>query len=140
VLILRNEALDREAAMTPTARTLAECRKRGWVAQVVEQTIPRTFIKRDLFGIIDVIALVPRSCLCLACKVGGACTLPTVSAHIVGIQATSGTNHAARREKALAESRLKAWRDAGGKFEIWSWSKAGARGKRKTWTLRTEGL
>lgn len=143
-------------SMSPTARTLKECRKRGWIAQVVEQTIPRTFIKRDLFGIIDVIAVTPSKK-----AIGGLCcvykqpydakpgehtcdscgTTNTVTpGEIIGIQATSGTNHAARRDKALAEPRLQAWLDAGGRFAIWSWRKAGARGKRKTWTLWAEGI
>lgn len=140
--------------VSPTARTLAECKKRGWIAQVVEQTIPRTFIKRDLFGIIDVIAVTPGRV-----NIGGLCcvykqpfdakpgehtcdscgtTNALVPGEIIGIQATSGTNHAARREKALSEPRLRAWIDAGGRFEIWSFSKTGVRGKRKKWTLRTE--
>lgn len=78
--------------MTPTARTLAECRKRGWIAQVVEQTIPRTFIKRDLFGCIDIVAVTPEG--------------------IVGIQATSnltGGNHGMRVQKILAEPRMREW-------------------------------
>lgn len=106
--------------MSPSARTLAELRRRKWVAQSVEQTIPRTFIKRDLFGIIDLIALSPDG--------------------ILGIQVTSGANHAARRTKALAEPRLLVWLGVGGLFEIWSWSKRGARGMRKQWKLRAERL
>lgn len=140
--------------MSPTARALAECRKRGWVAQVVEQTIPRTFIKRDLFGVIDIIAVKPTKeqigGLCCVYKrpygaLPGAFTCPEcgllntrIPGEIIGIQATSGTNHAARIAKAKAEPRLRHWVDAGGRFEIWSWAKRGARGKRKTWTLRTE--
>jgi hypothetical protein len=107
---------------SPTQRTLAECRKRGWPAQVVEQTIPRTFIKRDLFGCIDIVAIARDT------------------SRIVGIQVTSGTNHAARMAKARAEPRVQAWVAAGGVFEVWSWAKRGARGKRKAWTLRVEAL
>jgi hypothetical protein len=108
--------------MSPTARTLAECKRRGWIAQVVEQTIPRTFIKRDLFGIIDIIAITDQGPL----------------SEIIGIQVTSGTNHAARVAKARREPRLSAWLGGGARFEVWSWSKRGARGKRKAWTLREE--
>lgn len=111
--------------MSPTARTLAECRKRGWIAQVVEQTIPRTFIKRDLFGCIDIIAVAkPLN------DAGG----------IIGIQVTSGSNHAARLAKAKAEPRIAAWLSAGAKFFVWSWAKQGARGERKRWMLREESL
>ena len=106
--------------MTPTARSLAELRRRGLTAQVVEQTIPRTFIKRDLFGVIDIVAM-------------GA-------GHIFGIQCTSGTNHAARRAKILAEPRAMEWLRCGGKLEIWSWAKRGERRKQKRWTLRVEEI
>ena len=106
--------------MTPTARSLAELRKRGVVAQVVEQTIPKMFIKRDVFGVIDIIAM------------GGG--------HIVGIQATSGSNHAARVAKILEEPRARQWIENGGRLQVWSWSKRGERGKRKLWTLRIEEI
>jgi hypothetical protein len=114
------------AEVSPTARTLAECKRLGWVAQVVEQTVrgwqgsgPRMF-KRDLFGVIDIVAATPE---CL-----------------LGIQCTSGNNHAARMTKAIEEPRLRAWMVAGGRFEVWSWARRGERGKRKLWTLRRERL
>lgn len=105
---------------SPTARTLDECRKRGWICQVVEQTIPKLFIKRDLFGVIDVVAVTPRG--------------------ILGIQATSGTNHAARMDKALSEPRLRAWLAAGARFEVWSWRKAAKRVQGRLWTLREDEI
>lgn len=106
--------------MSPTQRTLAECRKRGWTAQVVERFNSYTKRRIDLFGVIDLVVITP----------GG----------ILGIQTTSGSggNHSARMLKARTEPRLRLWLEAGGKFEVWSWAKRGARGKRKTWTLRTE--
>jgi hypothetical protein len=104
--------------ISPNARALAECRRRGWPAQTVEQRIPHTFITRDLFGVIDIVALAgPR---------------------IIGIQVTSGSNHAARIAKIAAEPRARAWCEAGGKIEVWSWSKRGAKGKRKVWTMREQ--
>ena len=106
--------------MTPTARTLAECKRRGWIAGVVERRIPYKPISIDLFGCIDIVVAMPDG--------------------IVGIQACAGASHAARRAKALAEPRLAAWLAAGARFEVWSWSKRGGRGKRKTWQLRAESL
>jgi hypothetical protein len=108
---------------SPTQRTLAECKKRGWTAQVVERF--NTFTKRriDLFGVIDIIAITPEG--------------------IMAIQATSGQtggNHSTRMAKIKAEPRAKQWIDAGGKFEVWSWAKRGAAGKRKLWTLRVEAV
>jgi hypothetical protein len=116
--------MTRKSSISPTARSLVECRKRGWQAQVVEQTIPRTFIKRDLFGFIDIVAIVPGRGL-------------------VGIQATGGTNsgnHNMRVKKILAEPRAAQWLHAGGSIEVWSWAKRGGRGDRKLWTLREQAI
>lgn len=107
-------------ATSPTKRSLDECKRRGWIAAVVEQTIPRTFIKRDMFGCIDIVAIAPDG--------------------IIGIQATSnnGGNHSARIAKIHAEPRMQSWCKAGARLLVWSWAKRGARGERKLWTLREE--
>ncbi len=124
----------RKSSTSPTQRTLAECRKRGWIAQVVEQHIPfpKPFgTKRDLFGVIDIVAIVTTD------------TMVAVGCSLIGIQATSaltGGNHAARRHKILAEPRARQWLEAGGRLELWSWSKRGDRGKAKRWTLRVEAF
>jgi hypothetical protein len=103
---------------SPTARSLAECKKRQWPAQVVERFNTWSKKRIDLFGVIDIVAITPSG--------------------ILGIQATSGSNHSARVAKALEEPRLRAWLAAGGKFAVWSWAKKGEREKRKLWTLREE--
>lgn len=108
----------RKKGKSPSARTIQELRDIGYHAQSVEQTIPRTFIKRDLFGCIDIIAVHPDH------------------KSIVGIQATSATNHSDRKKKALAEPRLLAWLAAGGRFVIYSWRQA-ANGK---WVARIEDI
>ncbi len=123
----------RKKSTSPTARTLAECRKRGWIAGVVERRIPfpkpmgTTF---DLFGVIDIIAIDPSR---------------PVGQRTIGIQATTngsgkgkGGRHAEHRTKILAEARALVWVEAGNPLELWSWSPAGAKGKRKLWTLRVE--
>jgi hypothetical protein len=94
--------------MTPTARTLVELRAHGWLPAVVESWIPHANIRQDLYGCIDV----------LACKPGEP---------ILAIQATSGSNHAARVAKAKAEPRLIVWLQAGGTFAVWSWDKVEGR-------------
>lgn len=104
--------------MTPTQRTLAECRRRQWTAQVVERWNPHARIRQDLFGVIDIIALTPDG--------------------ILGIQACAGASHAARLAKVRAEPRMAHWLEAGGLIAVWSWAKRGERGKRKLWTLREE--
>lgn len=102
---------------SPTARTLAECRKRGWEAGVVERWIHASKIRQDLFGVIDLIALDDKpGCL--------------------GIQATSTGNMVARINKAKAEPRLRTWLERGNRFVVWGWAKRGPAGKRKLWRLR----
>jgi hypothetical protein len=104
---------------SPTSRSLEYARETlGWIPGVVERYVHQIHKKYDLFGCIDIIAL--------------------CGDRIMGIQATSGSNHAARVAKALKEPRLRAWLAAGGLFEVWSWSKQGKRGRRKTWTLRRQ--
>lgn len=123
-------------ASKPTQRTLEYLRDQGITAQVVERWLPHCKRRLDLFGCIDLVAL--------------PCVLSTqllARPIILGIQTTSGDNHAKRAIKALAEPRLRLWLEAGGRFEIWSWSKKvagtnkdGKRSKVKTWQLRREEL
>lgn len=106
--------------MSPTARSLAECKRRGYPAQVVERFCIYSKRRIDLFGVIDIVAITPDG--------------------ILGIQACAGSSHATRRTKALAEPRMHAWVEAGGLFAVWSWAKRGDRGARKLWTLRSEDV
>jgi hypothetical protein len=105
---------------SPTARSLALLRRRGYAAEKVEQRLPRGFVTRDLFGCIDLVA----------CRPG----------EIVGIQTTSRSNLAARRTKALGCPGLVAWLQAGGRFVLHGWGKVGARGFRKTWQVSEQWL
>lgn len=106
---------------SPTQRALADLRKLGFTAAVVERWNPHAKIRQDLFGCIDIIAVFPGF-------------------GVLAVQATSGEggNHAARRAKAIAEPRLRKWIESGGRFEVWSYRKAGARETRKLWTLRRD--
>ncbi len=104
--------------MSPTARTLQFLRSAGITCQVVEKWNPHAKVRQDLFGCIDILAMLPKM------------------KQILGIQATSGSNHSARMRKAMEEPKLHEWLRAGGHFVVWSWSKTGAKGKRKVWTPR----
>lgn len=119
----------RRSSTSPTKRTLAECRLRGWAAQVVERWnmfgAGGRGVRVDLFGVIDLVAIVPSG------ETPGA---------ILGVQACAGASHSDRRNKILAEPRARAWVEAGGRLELWSWSKRGDRGKAKRWTLRVEAF
>lgn len=107
--------------MTPTARTLKLARELGFEAGVVERYNSFTKQRYDLYGCIDLILMKPG--------VG-----------IIGVQACAGSSHAARRSKIMAEPRMRTWIESGGRLEIWSFSKRGERGKRKTWTVRREEI
>lgn len=104
--------------MSPTQRALAELKKQGVTCQVVEKWNPYAKIRQDLFGCIDIVALMENS--------------------IFGIQVTSGSNHSQRILKIKAEPRLYSWLRHGGRLQVWSYSKKGKKGERKLWTLRKE--
>ena len=109
--------------VTPSARSLAECKKRGWRAQVVERRVPYTKTTIDLFGFGDIVAL------------DGA-------PGVLMIQATSTPNMAARVSKIRTECWEAAleWLRAGNRIEVWGFAKRGPRGKRKLWTLKTQPI
>jgi hypothetical protein len=52
------------------------------------------------------------------------------------IQCTSASNTSSRVKKILAAPITPTWIAAGNQLEVWGWSKKGARGKRKVWTVR----
>lgn len=97
---------------SPTQRTLAHLRKAGYpLVQVVERWNPYARVRQDLFGIIDVVA---------------------VGADIVGVQATSSSNVAARVRKLTESEALPILRQAGIRVLVHGWRKA-ANGR---WTVR----
>lgn len=98
--------------MTPTQRTLAELRKRGYTCAIVERWNPHAKIRQDLFGVIDVLAVRDGETL--------------------GVQATSGSNVAARVAKIAASEHVAALRSAGWSLAVWGWRKSAA----GRWTLR----
>lgn len=122
---------------SPTARSLAYCRSKGWHAGVVEKWNPHAKVRHDLFGCIDIVAVmvIPDGPLdeieCPGEMIRG-------HSELVGIQACAGASHAARVAKVKAAPVLPHWIAAGGGIEVWSWSKQGPRGKRKVWSLRRE--
>lgn len=103
--------------MSPTSRSLAHLRSLGYIAEVVEKTVPRTFIKKDFLGIFDILAIHPKA------------------PGILGVQTTSTSNVSARAKKMLASPNLDLWTNAGCEAVIHGWSKKGPKGKRKLWQL-----
>jgi hypothetical protein len=99
---------------SPTARTLGLLRASGYVAEAVERWIPRANVRRDLFGVADVLAIHPHR-----------------RPAFLLVQATSRGNVSARVRKAQGRVELAAWLRAGGAFEVWGWFRTG-----KRWDVR----
>lgn len=110
----------RKKKISPTQLSLIEIRKQDYHAQVVEHWNQHAKIRQDLFGVIDVVAI-PK----LGTRLG-----------VIGIQATSGTNHAGRVNKIRAEPLAHAWVAAGLGLEVWSWAQP--RGPGTAWVLRRQ--
>ena len=102
----------RKSSTSPTQRCLAELRKRGWSAGVVERWIPRVKKRIDLFGAIDLVAIVPSS---------GDWGAEYDPGGILGIQACRDGDHATHRDKIIAEPRARQWVAAGGR-QTWKCS------------------
>ena len=97
--------------MSPTQRTLQHLRAAGFpLVQVVERWNPHARIRQDLYGCIDVLA---------------------VGHEIVAVQATSGSNVAARVRKLTDSPALPVLRKAGIRVLVHGWRKVRGR-----WQLR----
>lgn len=86
-----------------TQLTLRELRKTWPAVTVVERWDGHAGIRRDLFGVIDVLAVGPQGTL--------------------AVQATSWDNTAARVRKIADSEHIAAIREAGWRVEVWGWRK-----------------
>jgi len=93
--------------MTPTARSLAWLRQRGYLAGVVESWVPGANVRRDLFAFADI----------LAAKAGEPVLL---------VQTTSASNVAARLRKIQETPAAALWLQVG-RIEIHGWALRGGR-------------
>ena len=111
---------------SPTSRVMEALRKAGGIVGIVERYNSFSRTRSDLFGFLDLLCLQGQK--------------------IVGIQCTSGSNHAARVKKAMAIPELKDWLATGAAFEIWSWTrrtgynKDGSKAKVKRWQARVQQI
>ena len=105
--------------MTPTARSLAYLRAKGFTAGVVERWIAPARRRIDLGGFGDIVCWHPEH-------------------GILAVQATSSANASARVWKILALPEAALWLASGGRIVVHGWGRRGLRGKRKLWTLTTE--
>lgn len=99
--------------MSPTQRTLKMVRDSGFTAQVVEHWNAFAKIRVDLFRVIDIVAM--------------------AEGVTVGLQATSATNHSARRNKIISEPLALLWVLAGNHLWLVSWGK-----KKNRWEPRID--
>lgn len=106
--------------MSPVQRTMAHLKSKGAKVAIVEHWNSFVQIKFDLFGWIDVLAI--------------------LDGKFVGVQTTTQAHAADRIAKAKGNLALEAWLRAGGILVVHCWAKRGARGKRKLWTLKEEFL
>ncbi len=93
--------------ISPTALTLRALRRDGYTAQVVEHWVPGANVRRDLFGIVDVLAIRGDETL--------------------GVQATSDSNVSARVRKIAESEHIAAIREAGWSVFVFGWRKEGTR-------------
>ena len=101
-------------AASPTQLTLRKLRADGWpLVAVVEHWVPGANIRRDLFDLVDVLAVGPAGTL--------------------AVQTTSATNVAARIRKIADSPNIAAIREAGWTFHVHGWRKKGGR-----WELHRE--
>lgn len=85
--------------MSPTEYVLRELRKDGWLAEVVEKWLPVVRKRRDLFGVLDVVAVRGQETM--------------------GVQATSRANVASRVKKIADAEATPLLRRAGWRLEVW---------------------
>jgi len=104
--------------MSPTQRSLADLRARGYIARTVEYWHAYSKHRIDLWGF-DLAAAKPGEFLL--------------------VQVTTGTNHAARRSKLAGLDSTPVLKQTPIKLLIHSWAKRG-KGKVKRWELREERL
>ena len=90
------------AGISNTSRTLEYIRSQGWEAEKVEYFNPYARKRKDLFGIIDIVALGDKG--------------------IIGVQ-SCGNNFSQHNEKILSEPMAFKWLQKGGTLMLIGWRK-----------------
>jgi hypothetical protein len=107
---------------SPTALTLDHLRRHGFTVDIAERWVPRANIRRDLFGLFDLVALDSRE------------------PGIVGVQVTTVGHMADRLRKIQARPELALWLRCGGRAWVVGWKKQGGRWRVKIVAVRTGDL
>jgi len=106
--------------VTPTARALADCRKFGWLAHVVERWLPQARRRVDAFGFGDVLVVEPG----------------VVGALLVQVTTDAHASERVHKIRDACADAAQTWLDAGNRIEVWGYAKRGPAGKAKRWRLR----
>src|ERR1700734_1582901 len=107
---------------SPTALTMKYLRKRGFLVDIAERWIPGANIRRDLFHVIDLVAIAPDE-------------------PILAVQCTSLANVPARVNKARASAELAVWLKTGhSRFQIFGWLRRAGKWEVKIVELRANEI
>jgi hypothetical protein len=110
------------AKTSPTQRTKKFLVDAGFKVAITERWNQWAKVRQDLFGFIDLVAI------------------HRDTSGVLGVQTTSGTNHAARRTKILESAEAHLWVECGNRIWLVSWAIRGAAGKRKKYEPRIESI
>ena len=112
------------AGLSPTQRTLKYLKDEGWKAGIVERWLMGAKVRRDLFNIIDIIAIKPDK-------------------GIIGVQST-GQDFSGHYKKLTQEQAqdTRDWLEAGGRLVLIGWRKLKVKrgGKAMRWTPRIQEI
>ena len=127
-------------SVSPTQRSIAFCKGNGWPYAIVEHFNPVVKVRVDLWGVGDMLVLddEPGSLIVQACVGGSHATRRTKIEKTLAGHATDGMSKLTLANVAKKAEALTRWLEKGNRIEVWSWSKTGAKHKRKLWTLRRE--
>lgn len=106
---------------SPTQRSLAHLRKLGYIADITERYISAINIRKDTFGVIDLIAL----------KKG--------VQGVTGIQTSTMSNKSAHKKKILESEEAKLFVECGNTLILHSWRKL-KKGKVYRWQVDEEEI
>jgi len=93
--------MKRKKPISATQKSLKKLRDEGYLCEVVEKTIPYCFIKKDLFGFIDILAIRDNE--------------------VSAVQTTSGANSATRVHKIKAHENYPKVKKLGWKIVVHGW-------------------
>ena len=125
--------------MSPNARTLAELRRLGCLAQGVQRYIRQAKISVDLWGFADYIAMTPENKLLLVQATDMAHHAERIK-KIFGLRWNTETHKFLEQFTPFREGIVnpaEEWLKCGGAIEVWGWRKL-IRGERKGGRWRVE--